>query len=126
MAHITEHDEELRREVPGLLPANLNKTKSRAVSFPKSVAINSHKHLAYFLNVQNSTGDADTDLESFSNLNTCLNNPLARERFQKFSQSEHSDTPLLFWIEADKFAKNPTVEYASEIFAHCILPFFCC
>jgi hypothetical protein len=62
----------------------------------------------------------DTDLESFSNLNTCLNNPLARERFQKFSQSEHSETPLLFWIEADKFAKNPTVEYANEIFAHCI------
>jgi len=94
IAHIIQHDEQLRQEVPGLLPANLTKTKSRA----------------------NSTGDVDSDLESFSNLNTCLNNPLARERFQKFSQSEHSDTPLLFWIEADKFAKNPTVEYASEIF----------
>jgi hypothetical protein len=97
VAHINEHDEELRREVPGLLPTNMNKTKSRA----------------------NSTGDVeDTDLESFSNLNTCLNNPFARERFQKFSQSEHSEAPLLFWIEADKFAKNPTVEYANEIFAH--------
>lgn len=90
VAHIVEHDEELRREVPGLLPAN----KSRA----------------------NST-EGDSDLESFSNLNTCLSNILSRERFLKFSQNEHSEIPLLFWIEADKYAKNPTTEYAKEIFA---------
>jgi hypothetical protein len=93
--HINEHEEVIRREVPGLLPNTLGKTKSRA----------------------NSTGDVDIDLESFSSLNTCLNNPLARDRFQQFATNEHSEVPLLFWIEAEKFSRNPTQQYAMEIFA---------
>lgn len=99
VAHITDNADRLWHEVPQLFPVCLtNKTKSRANSLETELEI----------------------LESFEaldSLNACLTHPQAREIFFKFSSKEFSESPLMFWIEADSYSKNPTIERATEIFA---------
>jgi len=96
VAHITDNADRLYAEVPQLFPNN--KTKSRANSLE-------------------SDREILEEYEALDNLNACLLNPQARDIFFRFSAKEFSESPLLFWIEADKYSKNPTIEYATDIFS---------
>lgn len=97
--HIVENADKLRAEVPQLFsPSVTTRTaKSRANSVESEFEV-----------LQNCL--------ALENLNACLQNQAARDIYFKFATAEHSELPLMFWIEADRYSKNPTKDYALNIF----------
>jgi len=79
--------------------------------FPSTKRLPNPRHRNFRLaEVQHVTYDQIT------NLQTCLNNPISRDEFLKFTYNEFSDSVVQFYLDIDKFEAAPSLEFASKIF----------